>query len=255
MQHRNQEAESGRPWLMAQSWHDLLFAHWPVSLDQLRQVLPAQLTLDTFDGQAWLGVVAFRLSDVHLRGLPNAPGTSRFPEVNLRTYVSLDGKPGVLFLSLHCPNRLAMALARPWFRLPYHYASVTFDSLAGGFDFSSCSPSGAALAATYRPLSAASLSEAGSLEAFLTERYCYYTVASDGGVYRCNIQHQPWRLAPADAQVRTNTLAEPFGIHLSQSKPPLCHFAERTDALIWPLRRMPAPLLPLPLERLDGLMA
>jgi uncharacterized protein YqjF (DUF2071 family) len=239
MQNGNTLAMGPRPWLMAQSWHDLLFAHWPVSLAQLRRVVPAPLTVDTFANQAWLGVVAFRLSDVHLRGLPNAPGTSRFPEVNLRTYVSLDGQPGVLFLSLHCPNRLAIALARPWFRLPYHYARVRLDCRAGSaFDFSSDSPSGAAFAAAYRPLGPACPSEPGSLEAFLTERYCYYTVAANGGVYRCDIQHAPWRLAPAAADVRRNTLAEPFGLELSQAQPPVAHWAHRTDAAIWGLRRV-----------------
>jgi uncharacterized protein YqjF (DUF2071 family) len=226
------------PWLMAQSWHDLLFAHWPVPIAQLRDIVPTPLTVDTFGGQAWLGVVAFRLSDVHLRGLPNAPGASHFPEVNLRTYVSLDGQPGVLFLSLHCPNRLAIALARPWFRLPYHYARVALDCRAGAFDFGSDSPAGAAFGAAYRPLGRARASEPGSLAAFLTERYCYYTVAADGSVYRCDIQHPPWQLAPAMTQVRCNTLAETFGLELGQSQPPVAHFTPGTDAVIWPLRRV-----------------
>src|SRR5438477_12930899 len=114
-------------WLMAQTWRDLLFAHWPVALDQLTRAVPPPLSLDTFQGQAWLGVVAFQISDIHLRGWPALPGVSAFPEVNLRTYVTLDGRPGVLFLSLHCPNRLGMALARPWFRLPYRFATVAFN--------------------------------------------------------------------------------------------------------------------------------
>jgi uncharacterized protein YqjF (DUF2071 family) len=232
MQNRNQ------PWLMAQSWHDLLFAHWPVPPDQLRRLVPPPLTIDTFGDRAWLGVVAFRLSDVHLHGLPNAPGAAHFPEVNLRTYVSLDGHPGVLFLSLHCPNRLAIALARPWFRLPYHYASIQFDSRAGALDFSSRSPAGVAFAAAYRPLGEPCIAAPGSLAEFLTERYCYYSVATGGAVYRCNIQHCPWRLAPAEARVRHNTLPHAVGLDLSAGQPPVCHFAQRMDARIWPLQRM-----------------
>jgi uncharacterized protein YqjF (DUF2071 family) len=178
------------------------------------------------------------LSDVHLRGLPNAPGTSAFPEVNLRTYVSLDGQPGVLFLSLHCPNRLAIALARPWFKLPYHYAGVQFDHHGGEFDFSSRSPTGAAFAATYHPAGAVEASAPGSLAECLTERCCYYSVAATGAVYRCDIQHDPWRLAPADTDVRLNTLAQTFGLNLLQDQPLTSHYARHVDARIWPLQRV-----------------
>jgi uncharacterized protein len=236
------DATQARPWLMAQAWHDLLFAHWPVPFDRLRALVPAPLTLDTFDDHAWLGIVAFRLSDIHLRGLPNAPGASHFPEVNLRTYVTLGGKPGVLFLSLHCPNRLAIALARPWFRLPYHYASVQFASADGARELSCRDPSGAALIARYGPAEAvARPSDPGSLLEFLTERYCYYSVATSGAVYRCDIQHRPWSLAPANAHIPCHTLAQVLGGDIQLDQPPLCHFAEHMDARIWPLRRVSAP--------------
>jgi len=132
---------------MAQSWRDLLFAHWSVAIDQLRLVIPNGLQIDTFANQAWLGIVAFNLSDIRVRGLPPVPGLSAFPEVNLRTYVQHDGRPGVLFLSLHCPNHLAMAIARPWFRLPYHHANVRLHQAGGAFEFSACRPRGVAFAA------------------------------------------------------------------------------------------------------------
>jgi uncharacterized protein YqjF (DUF2071 family) len=223
---------------MAQSWHDLLFAHWPVPLDQLRRVVPRSLEIDTFDGQAWLGVVAFHLSDIHLRGLPQPPGLSRFPEVNLRTYVTVDHQPGVLFLSLHCPNRLAIAVARPWFRLPYHYAQVRFEGREQAFSFNSHSPTGADFAATYRPNTPPCTAKCGSLEAWLTERYCYYTAAADGGVYRCDIEHSPWWLAKADACISRNTLGQSFGLSPADQAPPLLHFARRMDAVIWPLQKI-----------------
>jgi len=238
MTHWNAASESRRPWLMAQSWHDLLFAHWPLPVDQMRRVVPQPLEIDTFDDQAWLGVVAFRLSRIHLRGLPEAPGLSGFPEVNLRTYVSFDHQPGVLFLSLHCPNRLAMALARPWFKLPYHYAAVKHVGRAdGGFRFESCSRPGADFAATYRPISPPCTAKCESLEAFLTERYCYYSVGVHADVYRCDIQHYPWSLSQAEACIRRDTLGQPFGLPTA-GHAPLLHFAKRTDALIWPLRKL-----------------
>ena len=102
-----------RPWVMSQTWDDLLFAHWPVDPAQLEHLVRPPLRIDTVEDRAWLGVVTFNISRIQLRGLPVFGPVSSFPEVNLRTYVRLDDRPGVLFLSLHCPNRLAMALARP----------------------------------------------------------------------------------------------------------------------------------------------
>jgi uncharacterized protein YqjF (DUF2071 family) len=224
-------------WLMAQTWEQLLFAHWPMPADHLRYVVPPQLEIDTFADQAWLGVVAFEISRIHLRGLPAVPGLARFPEVNLRTYVRYNGRPGVLFLSLHCPNRLAMAIARPWFRLPYHYADVCHAHDGDAVDFASRSPTGASFVARYCPASAPCAAPPDSLEAWLTERYCYYTVAADGRVYRCDIDHTSWRLARAEAEIHTNTLAAPFRLDLPRT-PPLLHCAGRTDAHIWPLRRI-----------------
>jgi uncharacterized protein YqjF (DUF2071 family) len=229
--------DNSNRWLMAQTWDQLLFAHWPVSLAQLRQVVPAALEIDTFDGQPWLAVVAFQISRVHLHALPAVPGLTQFPEVNLRTYVRHNGRPGVLFLSLHCPNRLAMALARPWFRLPYHFADVRLADCDSTCDFASRSPSGADFAATYTSTSEPFIAAPDSREAWLTERYCYYTIAPGGRVYRCDIDHAPWRLTHAEADIQTNTLARPFGLDLPETQP-LLHRGQRTDAHIWPLRRV-----------------
>jgi uncharacterized protein YqjF (DUF2071 family) len=229
-------AVADRAWLMAQTWQHVLFAHWPVSLDQLRHLVPPPLEIDTFANQAWLGIVAFQISRIHLHGLPSAPGLAQFPEVNLRTYVRYRGRPGVLFLSLHCPNRLAMALARPWFRLPYKYAAVHLTPSANAVDFASRSPAGASFVARYGQASDPFTAAPDSRDAWLTERYCYFTVAADGRLFRCDIQHAPWSLARAEAEVTSNTLAQPFHLELPDT-PPLLHCADRTDAIIWPLHR------------------
>ena len=113
------------PWIMAQSWHDLLFAHWRVEEATLRRHIPAELEIDTYEGQAWLGVVPFRMSGVRLRGTPAIPWLSAFPELNVRTYVVADGKPGVWFFSLDAGNRIAVAIARAWFHLPYFRARMS----------------------------------------------------------------------------------------------------------------------------------
>src|SRR6266404_10006502 len=110
------------PWAMAQSWHDLLFAHWQVDAAALRPLLPPQLQIDTFGGSAWLAVVPFRMTGVRLPGTPALPWLSAFPELNVRTYVTCDGEPGVWFFSLDAGNALAVAIARAWFHLPYFRA-------------------------------------------------------------------------------------------------------------------------------------
>src|SRR5690242_14221163 len=108
-------------WVMAQTWHDLLFAHWPVETELLKAIVPDQLPLDIFDGHGWVGIIPFRMSRIHARNLPPIPGLSQFPELNLRTYVTLDGKPGVYFFSLDAASLSAVWTARAWFRLPYFH--------------------------------------------------------------------------------------------------------------------------------------
>src|SRR4051812_26347486 len=112
------------PWVMTQTWHDLLFAHWPVDERQLRAAVPSALTLDLHDGIAWLGIVPFHMSNVAPRAVPAVPGVSAFPELNVRTYVSVGGKPGVYFFSLDAGSAIAVHLARTLFNLPYYSASI-----------------------------------------------------------------------------------------------------------------------------------
>ena len=112
------------PWLMTQSWHDLLFAHWPLDPDALRSKVPANLPLDVFDGRAWIGVIPFHMTNVGPRGVPSLPDVSAFPELNVRTYVTLNGKPGVYFFSLDAASTLAVIGARTMFHLPYYRAAM-----------------------------------------------------------------------------------------------------------------------------------
>ena len=145
----------------------------------------------------------------------------------------LNDRPGVLFLSLHCPNRLAMALARPWFRLPYRHAHVCQRTLGGCIEFVSRSAERADFAATYTPTSGAA---EGTLGRWLAERYCYYT-QTERATYRCDIAHAPWPLTHAAAAITTNTLARPFGVSLPRSEPVL-HAAAHMGTRIWPLVRV-----------------
>jgi uncharacterized protein len=244
--HRSEPLPAG-PWIMAQTWHNLLFAHWPVARDALRPLVPANLAIDTFGGQAWLGIVAFRLSGIRLRGFPEIGWLSHFPEINVRTYVTLDGKPGVLFLSLDADNRAAIALAKPWFRLAYQAARIEHRPLVnGGYTFTArrtgrTGPP-AAFAATYRTTAPAFIAAPGTLAHWLTERYCYYSPGPRGRIYRCDIHHPAWLLQPAEAEITENTLALAHGLCLPGTAP-LLHYAHYMQTAIWPVRRVcpPAP--------------
>src|SRR5262245_46270387 len=114
-----------KPWIIAQTWSQLLFAHWPVSAEVLRPLIPAQLPIDTFEGEAWVGVVPFLMSHVRGRDLLEIPGTNTFCELNVRTYVTLEDKPGVWFFSLDASNPLAVFGARRAFHLPYYNARMS----------------------------------------------------------------------------------------------------------------------------------
>jgi uncharacterized protein YqjF (DUF2071 family) len=223
------------PWIMTQTWHDLLFAHWPVDQGQLQAVLPSAFEVDLFDGQAWLGIVPFHMTNVAPRGIPALPWVSEFSELNVRTYVQVRGRPGVYFFSLDASNALAVATARTLFHLPYYSASISIDRRGDVIRYESrrsdASPE-AMLIARYEPASAAQEAQPGSLEYFLTERYCLFTVDRASQPRSVDIHHPPWRLQVAEAAIEANTMAEAAGIRLP-TLPPLLHFSRRQDVVAW----------------------
>jgi uncharacterized protein len=218
---------------MKQTWHDLLFAHWPLPPAEVQARVPEELPLDTYDGHAWVGVIPFWMSGVRGRGIPPLPGLSRFPELNVRTYVTYKGKPGVYFFSLDAANQPAVWAARRFFHLPYFFASMSAREDAGVIHYRSQRKRVAAeFRGSYHPIASVRRSEKNSLEYFLTERYCLYTV-HDQNVYRCEIHHLPWPLQDAQATLEVNTMAAAAGIYLPE-RVPLLHFAKRLDVLVWP---------------------
>jgi len=233
--HRPWPVPSG-PWFMTQSWHDLLFAHWPVDARVLQDKLPAGLLLDTFNGDAWVGIVPFRMTNVAPRGVPSVPFVSSFLELNVRTYVRLHNKPGVYFFSLDASSTLAVAAARALFHLPYFVAAMNVNEQRGRFVYTSARQTRtdgvAEFAATYEPVGYAVTPEPGSLEYFLTERYCLYTVDGASRARRLEIHHPPWPLQAAEATIAVNTMADAAGIRLPSTAPVL-HFAKRQDAVAW----------------------
>ena len=224
---------------MRQRWHNLLFAHWPLDPRELRAAVPRELQIDTLGGEAWLGLVVFGLSGIKLRGLPEVKPLASFPEVNLRTYVTYQGQPGVYFISLDADNPLAVAIASRWFKLNYYDAEIRYTREAGGFYFKSRRiqrrlPE-ARLDVTYAPADDSTAAHRDErLQEWLTERYCYY-VARGGQVERCDIEHRPWRLQNARAEFRENSIALPYGIRLGGADA-LLHYSRYMEAHIWPLR-------------------
>jgi uncharacterized protein YqjF (DUF2071 family) len=224
------------PWLMAQSWHDLLFAHWPISPETLRPLVPSQLDLDRFDQQCWIGVIPFWMSGVRPRAIPAIPGLSSFPELNVRTYVTRCGRPGVYFFSLDAASLPAVRTARAIYRLPYFFADMRVKDTGPEIAYR-CSrrKAEAEFRACYAPRDVVELRKPGTIEHWLTERYCLYTV-HDQTVYQGDVHHVPWPLQNASAEIEVNSMARAAGISLPDTRP-LLHFAKRLDVVVWPLRR------------------
>lgn len=223
------------PWLMRQSWYDVLFAHWPVPVENLRSLVPRHLPIDTFDGSAWVGVVPFEVRDARARGLPGVPSATNFLEANVRTYVTVGGKPGVWFFSLDAGSALAVLGARTFFRLRYFEAEMHCERTAAGVSYRSRRMDAAAadLECTYAPRGEVGFARPGTLDHFLTERYCLYTINHANEVWRMNIHHPPWPLQPAEAAFRKLGVVRVDGIDLPDS-PPLLHYAAAQHVLIWP---------------------
>ena len=224
------------PWLMTQTWSDLLFAHWPVPVEALRRVLSPALELDTFDGRAWLGVVPFRMSNVRPRLLPALPRLSAFPELNLRTYVRYEGRPGVWFFSLDAGNPVAVALARATFRLPYFRARMSCTRSGSVVRYASTRTHDDAPPAVFRadywPTGPVVHAAPGSLEEFLTARYRLFAPGPRGRILRAEIDHPPWPLQNAAWRPYQNTLAAPWALPLDG--PPHLLFAGRLTVRVWP---------------------
>jgi uncharacterized protein YqjF (DUF2071 family) len=227
--------------LLSMRWADVLFAHWAVDPELVAATLPDGLDVDTSDGDAYLGVVGFRMESIRPRGLPRPLGRS-FPELNLRTYVRADDGPGVYFYNLDANDRIGVSLARGLFRLPYYRAAMQVDDRDDG----TCrfrsrrthhgAPS-VGFDATYRPTEGAEPVAPGSLDAFLTERYRFYTESDGGRLYRGEIEHPPWELSDATLTIRENALFEANGFEHPEGDPHV-RYSPGLDVTAGRIRRM-----------------
>lgn len=226
------------PPVMHQRWHDLLFAHWPIPADDMQRLLPDALMVDTWDGEAWVAVVPFRMTHINLRGLPPVPLTHAMLEFNVRTYVTYKGVPGVWFFSLDASNRLIVEVARGWYNLPYFNAGMHLnrhsDTVYYAMHRTDRRANPALFAGSYWPTSDVFFSQPGTLESWLTERYYLYAIDRNSRVYRGRIHHAPWPLQHAGADMHINSATASHGINLPAT-PPLLHFSRTIQVKAWPI--------------------
>ena len=228
-------------WIMTQSWHDVLFLHWPVDRHMLQQLLPPGLEVDTYEGQAYVAVAPFHMTNVAPRGVPAIPGMSAMPELNVRTYIKVKDAPGIYFFSLDAGNSFVVGAARSMFHLPYYSAKMRIEEHDGWLHYrSKRSPTKGAAAefiGRYRGVGEAKHAEPGSLEYFLVERYCLFTLDDAFRLYRVDVHHGAWDLMLAEAEIEVNTMADAAGIRLPAVSP-LAHYIRRQDTIVWPLTRV-----------------
>ncbi|HJU53811.1 MAG TPA: DUF2071 domain-containing protein [Pyrinomonadaceae bacterium] len=232
------ERPEGQP-IMHQDWGKLLFMHWRMDEGTLRPLIPERLTIDTFDGSAWVAITPFTMWDIRAFPpyLPPVPGLSSMHELNVRTYVHLDKVPGVWFFSLDANSSVAVTTARMFFHLPYYTAEMSLEQEEATIIYSSRRTErdapAAELDATWQTGEKLPYSYPGSLEFFLTERYCLYA-AHKQKLYRARIHHEPWPLQKASLSSLDSTMLESQGIPTPKGAP-LLHYAEEISVDIWPI--------------------
>jgi uncharacterized protein YqjF (DUF2071 family) len=226
---------------MHMRWSDLLFAHWPVPVDAIRPLVVPGLEIDTFDGLAWLTITPLYMSSVGPRFVPDLPGISAFPELNVRTYVTSGGRPGIWFFSLDAADVLAVIGARMVYHLPYARALMSMEVSGKGVSFTSSRRDPffppAQFRAEYRPVGAPHAAVPDTLDEWLIERYCLYAADRSGALYRSEIHHLPWPVQSAEATILENTMHEAAGISLPPMEP-VCRYVSRLDVLAWPPERI-----------------
>lgn len=226
-----------KKWLMTQTWENLLFCHWPVEYDVIRQHVPAELELDTYEGRCWIGIIPFQVNKMRLRKMPPVPYLRTYLELNVRTYVSYKGVPGVYFFTLDADKSLAVLGGKVGALLPYREAKIKMTKKRGFVHFESdaCGPDWmkGKLKLHYQPVSRAYSPSADSLEYWLFERYCFFTIGKKN-IYRGDIHHTRWKIEQA------NVLMEEVPSYLNDiaTHPPVCHYSHKKQAFMWMLSKL-----------------
>lgn len=218
------------------TWIDLAFLHWQVARDAVAGRIPGGLELDTYNDAAWLGVTPFRMTGVRPIYSPPIPTATDFPELNVRTYVRHKDTAGVFFFSLDAASKLAVKAARTATNLPYFHARMQEKRDRDEVHYTSVRSHGAKaeFRGSYRPTGLVEKARPGSLDYWLTERYSLF-VERDGKLIRLDIEHEPWPLQPASADIEINTMTEAAGIPLPGEKPHVLFSRQLEVVAHWPV--------------------
>jgi hypothetical protein len=239
--------EPDAPVVMHQNWHQLLFLHWEVPAEELQRLIPQELTIDTFDGNAYVGLVPFTLTGVRPVLTPPLPWISSFHEVNVRTYVHREGSdPGVWFFSLDASSAIAVAAARAAYKLPYYFSQIEFfasNEAIPTINFTAHrddprGPGPAHAHLRYRAMEGiVTKATPGTIEHFLIERYILYSTEDSHHLHRARVHHQAYPIQRAEVLDLEETLIWAAGIRRSKTHP-LRHYASEVNVKIYPLERV-----------------
>lgn len=228
------------PVVMHQDWANLLFLHWEFPADSIQSRLPEGLYVDTFEGQAYMGIVPFFMKKVRPSYLPSLPGISWFQELNLRTYVfDKHGNPGVWFFTLDCNQWLAVKIARALFSLPYNHASMQYQRDSNQLVYTSRRRGDLEDQIFHYPESTESTEEAplGSLEFFLLERYRLFSQSRNGSIYQGMVHHKPYQFQHIAQSVQPTRLFSLCGFE-EPNQPPVSSIVSKSVSVkIHPLAR------------------
>ncbi len=217
-------------WTWKQSWLHLAFIHYPIDANAVQARIPTNLRVQEFDGTAWVGIVPFLMCDVRRGNLPSFSTLGAFPEVNLRTYVECNGRPGVWFFSLDADSWPVVLGGRVLYGAPYFKASMSHTLEGAGFRIESVrARDGTCFRATCLPVGPAFRSRPGSFEHWMAERYCLYSRVR-GATICTDVHHRPWPLQAADIQVHQSDLMAAEGLMAGEGAP-RCHFSSGVEVV------------------------
>jgi uncharacterized protein YqjF (DUF2071 family) len=225
-------------WIMTQVWNDVLFMHWPVARDCIQSLLPRCLELDCYENTPWISFVLYNITNSRLRGFPPIPPFSSLPGLNIRTYVTYKGIPGIYFFSLDAPQLSAVLGAKWTTGLPYRFAKMNYKKEIDTIEFSSSflgSRGEENFHVVYNPSSYMYEADPDNLDYWLLERYRMYSIRKEK-LYHMDIHHDQWKVSDVKVDHLENSMAPylPQETFLTQ---PNIHYSRRRQCFFYPLKK------------------
>jgi uncharacterized protein YqjF (DUF2071 family) len=215
-----------KSWKYYQEWSGTIFLHYKIPQDIVKELLPSSLEPDTFNGEAWISVVAFSVNNMRLKYMPPLPGISNFHEFNIRTYVIKDGIPGIYFINVQASNLLSAYMA--WLLVGIKYVKTRIKRKTGEY---TVSKTGEGNIYHTKYMSLQNISNKQDIDTWLTERYCAYEVIG-GKLYRFTIHHKPWPLKKIKLR-KVKVHYSSGKLNLADYSPAIKHYAPSQKVLLW----------------------